>query len=165
MSFVVEFEDYPNSWMLPYGQALLIKHLLIIPLLAYAMINSIFIKKKLITDINFNPRPWARIESIIILLIFSATAALGQQSPPHETTVTSEEVSKLFMMFYQGQFHPEMTIQLEFTPPSISFTILGVLFFALMIMSFIRKTPAIVSFLMSVILVFCLYLSLILSIN
>ncbi|MFJ8257988.1 copper resistance D family protein [Peribacillus asahii] len=165
MSFVVEFEDYPNSWMLPYGQALLIKHLLIIPLLAYAMINSIFIKKKLITDIHFNPRPWTRIESIIILFIFSATAALGQQSPPHETTVTSEEVSKLFMMFYQGQLHPEMTIQLESTPSSISFAILGVLFFALMIMSFIKKTPAIVSFLMSVILVFCLYLSLILSIT
>ena len=43
----MEFEDYPNSWMLPYGQALLIKHLLIIPLLVYAVINSILMKKKL----------------------------------------------------------------------------------------------------------------------
>ena len=45
MTFAVEFKDYPNSWMLPYGQALLIKHLLIIPLMIYAMINSILIKR------------------------------------------------------------------------------------------------------------------------
>ena len=165
MAVVVEFEDYANSWMLPYGQTLLIKHLLIIPLLVYAMINSIFIKKKLISDIHFNPRPWARIESIIILLIFSATAALGQQSPPHETTVTSGGVSKLFTMFYQGQFQPEMTVQLALNPTSISLIVLAVLFFALIIISFIKKAPAIVSFLMSVLLVLCVYLSLILSIN
>ena len=33
MSFMVEFENYPDSWMLPYGQTLLFKHLLIIPLI------------------------------------------------------------------------------------------------------------------------------------
>ena len=165
MTFAVEFKDYPNSWMLPYGQSLLIKHLLIIPLMVYAMINSIFIKKKLISDIHFNPRPWARIESIIILLIFSATAVLGQQSPPHETTVTSGVVSKLFTLFYQGQFQPEMTVQLALNPTSISLIVLAVLFFALIIISFIKKAPAIVSFLMSVLLVLCVYLSLILSIT
>ena len=151
--------------MLPYGQALLIKHLLIIPLLVFAMINSLLVKKKLIRDIHFNPKPWARMESIIILLIFSATAALGQQSPPHETPVTSAGVSKLFMMFYQGQFQSEMTVQLDSNLTSISLIVLAVLFFALMIISFIKKVPAKVSFLMSVLLVVCVYLSLILSIN
>ena len=165
MAVVVEFKDYANSWMLPYGQALLIKHLLIIPLLVYAMINSLFIKKKLRSDINFNPRPWARMESIIILLIFSATAALGQQSPPHETTVTTGLVSKLFILFYQGHFQPKMTVQLALNPTSISFIVLAILFFALIIISFTKKTPSIVSFLMSVLLVLCIYLSLIFSIN
>ena len=104
MAVVVEFEDYSNSWMLPYGQALLIKHLLIIPLLVYAMINSLFIKKKLKNDIHFNPRSWARTESIIILLIFSATAALGQQSPPHETTVTMDLYQNYLSCFIKGSF-------------------------------------------------------------
>ena len=45
MTIVVDYKDYANSWMLPYGQALLIKHLLIIPLLAYAFINSVLIRK------------------------------------------------------------------------------------------------------------------------
>ena len=58
MTVVVDFEDYPNSWMLPYGQALLIKHLLIIPLFVYAMINGLLIKKKIKKDIHFNPKPW-----------------------------------------------------------------------------------------------------------
>lgn len=165
MTFVIEFEDYTNSWVLPYGQSLLIKHLLIIPLLVYAMINSLFIKKKLKKDIQFNPRPWAKMESIIILLIFSATAAMGQQSPPHETTVTYDGVSKLFTMFYQGQFQPGMTVQLGFSPTIFSLIVLAVLFIGLIIFSFIKKAPAIMSFSLSVLMVLCVYLSLILSIN
>ena len=165
MAFVVDFKDYPTSWMLPYGQSLLIKHILIIPLLGYAMINSPLIKKKVIRDIHFNPIPWARVESMIIVLIFSATAALGQQSPPHETTATSGEISKLFMLLYQGQFQPEMTVQLDSNLTSISLAVLAALFLALIIISYIKKAPAIVSFLMSILLVLCVYLSLMLSIN
>lgn len=33
MSFVVEFKEYPTSWSISYGQALLLKHLLILPLM------------------------------------------------------------------------------------------------------------------------------------
>ncbi|MFF2290832.1 CopD family protein [Peribacillus butanolivorans] len=165
MTFVVEFKDYPNSWMIPYGQALLFKHILIIPLVVYAVINSILMKRKLEKDINFNPKPWARVESIVILLIFSATAALGQQSPPHETTVTSEVVSKLFTMFYQGQFQPEMTVRLVLNSTSMTLILLALLFLVLTIFSFIKKAPAVVSFFMCILLVLCVYLSLILGLQ
>ena len=163
MTFVVDLEDYPNSWMLPYGQALLIKHLLIIPLLVFAMINSLLIKKKLIRDIHFNPKPWARTESIITLLIFSATAALGQQSPPHETPVTSAGVSKLFMMFYQGQFQPEMAIQMVVNSDSLFLMILAFLLLVLIILTFKKKTTPVLSFFLSLLFVISSYLSLILS--
>lgn len=79
--------DYTNSWLFPYGQALLIKHILIIPLLIYAIINGIFVKRKIKRDPNFNPKTWTRIECIIILLIFTVTAVLGQQAPPNKTTL------------------------------------------------------------------------------
>ncbi|NMD71229.1 copper resistance protein CopD [Bacillus sp. DNRA2] len=164
MSFVVEFKDYTNSWMLPYGQTLLIKHLLMIPLLVYALINSIILKKKLSNQL-FNPLPWARMESIIVLLIFSATAALGQQSPPHETLLTEEEISSLFTMFYQGQFQPGMTVNLMLNATSIALCGLALLFIALMMLSFIKKAPVILSILMSVLLVLCLYLSIMLGIQ
>ncbi|WP_251028156.1 copper resistance D family protein [Bacillus sp. ISL-77] len=98
MTFVVDINDYVRTWVLSYGQALLIKHLLIIPLIAYAIINGILIRRKLKTNTAFNPKPWTRVESIVILLVFSATAALGQQSPPHDIiqTVKSVGASKLF---------------------------------------------------------------------
>ncbi|MCM3670277.1 CopD family protein [Mesobacillus maritimus] len=165
MTWVVEFKEYTNSWMLPYGQILLIKHLLIIPLLVYAMINGLFIKKKLKKDAQFNPRPWAKVESSIILLIFSATAAMGQQSPPHETNVSYGEVSKLFTFIYQGQFQPGMNVELGFSPTGFTLIVLAVLFIGLVIFSFIKKAPAIMSFFLSVFTVLCVYLSIILSIN
>lgn len=46
MKLVVEPKDYVSSWMLPYGQALLVKHILIIPLVAFAFINGISMRKK-----------------------------------------------------------------------------------------------------------------------
>ncbi|WP_338448833.1 CopD family protein [Niallia oryzisoli] len=165
MTFVVEFNDYFNSWMLPYGQSLLMKHLLIIPLFIYAMVNGFFVKKKLLHDEHYNPKPWAKLESVVILLIFAATAAMGQQAPPHETVVTIEGASKLFMMLYQGDFQPSMTVQLELNSVSISLIILAVLFIVLLLMSFVKKTPAFVSFLMSALLFVCLYFSIIFSIN
>ncbi|MGG3889982.1 copper resistance D family protein [Metabacillus fastidiosus] len=165
MAFVVEFKDYPNSWMIPYGQALLIKHILIVPLLAYAVINSLLIKRKLKKDISFNPKLWTKVESLVILLIFSATAALGQQSPPHATILTKETVSKIFTMLYQGHFKPEMTVQLVFNFTSISLMILAALFLVLVIISFLKKLPAVMSFIMSLLFVFSIYLSLILSIQ
>jgi putative copper export protein len=53
MTVVVDYKDYMNSWMLPYGQALLIKHLLIIPLIIYAFINSVFIRRELKKECSF----------------------------------------------------------------------------------------------------------------
>jgi putative copper export protein len=165
MSFVMEFNAYTTSWLLPYGQALLIKHILIIPLLIFAIINSFFARKRLKRGYQYDPRPWARIESIIIMLIFSATAALGQQSPPHETAVSNEEVSSLFKVFHQGPFYPEMTVQLIFNPVSIALSIITALFVTLIIFLFFKKGLPIFSFIISILLVFCVYLSLILSIS
>lgn len=167
MTIVVDFKDYANAWILSYGQSLLIKHLLIIPLLVYAVINSLLVRKKLKSDAEFNPKPWTKVESIVILLIFSATAALGQESPPHDllATIKSNGPSKLFTMLYQGQFQPDMAVQLVMNATSVTFMVLALLFLALTILSFIKKATAMMSFFMSVLFVFSSYLSLILSIK
>ena len=116
MTVVIDYKDYANSWILPYGQALLIKHLLIIPLLAYVFINSILIRKKIKNNDNFNPRPWTKAESLIVFLIFSATAVLGQQEPPHdiETTISSSGPSILFDLLYQGNITRDLVIVFGF---------------------------------------------------
>ncbi|EWG08550.1 copper resistance D family protein [Cytobacillus firmus] len=166
MAFVVDFKDYANSWMVPYGQALLIKHLLILPLVVYAGVNSVLIKRKLKTDAEFNPVPWTRIESAVILLIFAATAALGQQSPPHDIEMTVKSgVSKLFAMFYQGQIDSALPVQMTVNITGISLGVVAFLFLALTVLSYIKRSSAALSFLMSILFVVSTYLSLLLSIK
>lgn len=164
MSFVMELNAYPDSWIIPYGQALLVKHLLLLPLLVFAVINGLLIKRKLRSNEPFQPKPWAKMESIVILLIFSATAALGQQSPPHETIVTNAEASKLFTSFYQGSFQPDMSVVLTLNPTGIVLFVLAIVFTVIMIQSFLKKTPAITAFLMGILSVFCIYFALMFSI-
>lgn len=167
MKFVIDFKDYANAWMLPYGQALLIKHLLIIPLMAYAFINSILIRKKINGDKDFNPVPWTKAESVIVYLIFSATAVLGQQAPPHdiETFLASGGPSKIFDLLYQGGITREMDVVINFELNSFMLLVLGLLFISLIILSLIKKAPPLFSFIMGVLCVLSLYLSLILSVQ
>ncbi len=165
MAFVVEFNEYTNAWMLPYGQLLLLKHIAIIPLLVYAGINGVLIRRKLLKDHDFNPIPWTRVESILILVIFSITAALGQQSPPSGDTLKSEGPSKLFSFFYQGQFQAGMNVELVANATGLSLVLLAILFVILTVYSFIMKAPVIVTFILSILFIFTSYLALILSIQ
>ncbi|ESU32867.1 hypothetical protein G3A_08930 [Bacillus sp. 17376] len=167
MSFVVEFKEYPTSWSISYGQALLLKHLLILPLMAYAFINSFLVRKKLLVESSYNPIPWTRAESIVILFIFSVTAALGQQSPPHEIalTIQTEGVSKLFSTIFRGNIDPGLVVQFSVNWISLSFLTLSFIFLALIILSFIRKVPIIISFFMCFLFVISGYLSLLLSLQ
>ncbi|KGR79389.1 copper resistance D family protein [Ureibacillus manganicus] len=165
MNFMVNWNEYIKSWLVPYGQALLWKHLFIIPLLVYALINGIFIRWRLKQSLSFNPRPWVKIESIIALFIFSATAALSEQSPPKETVLNDKNFSALFNTVYQGQVYPEMAITLSLNMTSLTLIILAILFLGLSLLSFLKKAPALFSFLMSICLVICAYLALMFSIQ
>ncbi|MBT2669157.1 CopD family protein [Bacillus sp. ISL-4] len=167
MTVVIDYKDYANSWILPYGQALLIKHLLIAPLLAYVLINSILIRKKLKNNDNYNPRPWTKAESLIVFLIFSATAALGQQEPPHdiETTIAASGVSRLFDLLYQGNITGNLVIVFGFEFNSVMLLLLALSFLGLTILSYVKRAPILLGFSMSVLFVVATYLSLMVSIR
>lgn len=82
---------YLSAWVLPYGQALLFKHLLLVPLMVFAVFNGWWMKKKLAGDKHFDPRPWVKAEAVFLLLIFSATGLMSQQPAPHDISATSGE--------------------------------------------------------------------------
>lgn len=105
--------EYVNSWILPYGQLLLIKHLLILPLLLFAYTNGFGYKKRIQRDSGFRPKPWLKAESLIALLVLAATAALGQQAPPHvvKETLQYESPSAWFTAIYKGPFSPDLVLQ------------------------------------------------------
>ncbi|MFE7064549.1 copper resistance D family protein [Sutcliffiella sp. NPDC057660] len=165
MNFVIDYEFYTNSWMLTYGQTLLLKHILVLPLLAYAFINGIFIKNTLRKQSAFDPRPWTKAEGIIIGFIFAATAALGQQSPPHETDITKDTVSTLFTYFYQGKYTENMILGLEMSLTSVLLLICATTFFVLMIYSFIKKAGPLLTFILGVFLIISSYLTILVSIQ
>lgn len=89
--------EYINSWVLTYGQWLLLKHLLFIPILVYGVSHSFLLKRKLhhargsiVTSL--------RTQSIIGISIFVTTAFMTEAVPPHEVarTLQSTEPSRLF---------------------------------------------------------------------
>ena len=66
-------------------------------------------------------------------------------------------------MFYQGQFQPEMTIQMVVNSNSLFLMILAVLLLVLIILTFKKKASPVLSFFLSLLFVISSYLSLILS--
>ena len=158
----VLMDGYMASWASPYGQGLLIKHLFIIPLLFYAGVNGIWINRKLKSDPNFNPKPWARLESVIIFIIFAITAAFSQLSPPSGGVGT--EPSKLFMLVYEYDIPLDAAVQLEWNAMGILLLLLACACIGLMAMAFVKKAPRSMALLLSSALVLCLYLALMTSV-
>ena len=66
-----------NSWTLSYGQALLVKHILILPLLVFAFVNGHLVKRKR-RDSGYQPVAWARSEGVLIWLIYIVTGYMNQ---------------------------------------------------------------------------------------
>lgn len=137
--------DYVNSWIVSYGQALLLKHLLIIPLLVFAFINGVMVRKALKKNPNFNPIPWARAESIMALFVFGAMAVMGQQSPTENlaAVIQFDNASPLFQAFYDNDIDPTTTIRLVSNVNSILLGIISVLLLASMVLLFRKKARSI----------------------
>lgn len=163
MTVVIDLSQYQNSWPYDYGQLLLWKHLFIIALLVYAVINGIFIRRRVSTDKNFNPLPWVKAESVIGLVILSVTAALGQQSPPSK--LGDDTLSKLFSFIYQGQIESGMNVDFNVTSLSMFFFFISIIFIVFIIYSYIKKVPAQVTLLLSILFVLSGYLALMMSIG
>lgn len=53
----------------------------------FTFINGVQSKRTL-ENPSFNPRPWIKGESLLILIAFTFTSVLGTLSPPHEVEFT-----------------------------------------------------------------------------
>ncbi len=162
VTLVIDLTSYPNSWILPYGQSLLIKHLILIPILFFSCVNGIWIKRKIQKDPTFNPRNWVKAESFTLLLIFSATALLGQQEPPHDigAVAGSNGMSKLFSTVYSESISLPIDAYMDFS-------MLGTLFFALSLcflcfawIATVKKFSPLLAFSMSILCIISMYLGL-----
>ena len=140
MLFIVEPKDYVKAWVLPYGQMLLLKHISIIPVLAFAFINGVLTKKAM-KNLPFNPGPWIKGESLILLFVFYFTAVMGTLSPPHEVefTVKSEGASKWVEWLLGKDILTTLQTHLATSFQSVLLIILSILFLFLILFSFNQK--------------------------
>ena len=150
--------DYTTGWSTNYGQGLLIKHLLLVPLVFYVLVNGLLVKLKL-SKPDFNPIRWARIESIALLAIFCITAIFSQQEPPIEF-LTEENLSSLFQFFYPDVLELGMTGHLQMNWYGLLFFVLTAVFIVLLLVSFFKNAPIIIPMLLGVALVVCMYAAL-----
>nr|WP_263327489.1 CopD family protein [Neobacillus sp. Marseille-Q6967] len=163
LSTIENPKDYLNGWASPYGRMLLLKHLSIIPVIAFAVINGILVKK-VKSKASFEPRIWLKAESLILMFVFYFTGILGTISPPYENHTTDfTPVAPTWMEWILGK---DLTglIKIEFVPTLLSLFLMmvSVLFLALIIISFKFKSP-VFAILFAGSFIFTLYLGLMFS--
>lgn len=160
MTLVIDLNEYRNAWTVPYGQALLVKHLTIVPVLFFAFINGFWIKRKMQKQNGINPLPYFRAESLFLLFTFAATAVLGQQEPPHSIEITLKSIgpSPIFDFFYAGNIDPAGSLAFNSNFISASFFGLTIVLIGLLLYSFYKKTPVSVPFFMGLLTILALYM-------
>lgn len=157
--------EYLNSFALPYGQALLIKHLLIIPLFIFALMNGFLVKRKLHKNLTFNPKPWAKAEALFILMIYTVTGYMSQQATPNDMseTMSHPPASKLFIWFHPG--YENSALQLRWDPMALLYFAIAVGCTITMFFSFQKNKNAYFTVSLGILLVVTLYISVMTAIN
>ncbi|GAA0599013.1 hypothetical protein GCM10009001_14070 [Virgibacillus siamensis] len=169
------FQEYQNSLVVNYGQALVIKHIFIISLVLFAFLNGILFRKKH-HDKSFNPLKWGRLESVYALLVFGLTAFMGQSWPPHQiyTLIKSYGASPLFKAVYDGDFistihNAESTgifnVSVAFGLESYTLFGLGVLFGVLTVFAAIKKKSIFISTIASLLMVVSVYFGIMIGVQ
>ncbi len=143
MIFVVNPKEYADAWVLPYGQMLLLKHISIVPVLAFALLNGV-LAKKASRSATFNPRPWLKGETILLVITFYFTSILGSLSPPHEVefTVKSEGASKWVEWLFGKDILTTLNVEWQANLTAGFLLIISVLFLLLIFISFKKVKPA-----------------------
>lgn len=155
--------EYVNSWILPYGQTLLLKHLLFIPIIIFGFCNGFLIRRKIKGSSSYSVIPWLRAETILILLVFICTALMSQEAPPHAVAETLQynDPSAVFMAL-----HPEATVPLQWgiTLASAGLALLAVMMLGSMIYFYVRRSSPGVTLILGFLFVLTAYGSLMASV-
>lgn len=152
--------DYAASWVLPYGQMLLLKHLSILPLLAAAFLNGFGNRAK-------EPsRSLLKLETFMLGLVFLFTAAMSKLAPPHEVnnTFLTEGAAPFIERLIGEQYRP-IVPQWIWSVNGGLMLLIGALSMGLMIMGFYKKVPLWLSLIFGLAFVMSVYVGLMMNIQ
>ncbi|WP_207952729.1 copper resistance D family protein [Paenibacillus agricola] len=159
--------QYINSWILTYGQALLLKHILIIPLVTFAFINGFVVRRRITQSPGYNGLAWIQAESAIVFCIFAVTGFMGQQSPPHDVSLTllENKPSVLFNALYQGGSPFQLPLSIAVNMPSLLLGVLALALLCMVVFTFINKQKMSAALVYSGSFILAAYLSLMLAVK
>ena len=160
----VLIDDYVDSWIVSYGQGLFLKHLFILPLLFYAAINGLLVKFKLSKDATYNPLRGVKVESIILLSIFTLTAFFSQSSPPHGSFIYEEDISPLFKLFHDVTSLQTNGLQFVSNGVAIAFVFGSMVLLGLNLFAYIKKAPVWLLYFLVVLFISCIYITFMISV-
>ncbi|OBZ08635.1 copper resistance D family protein [Bacillus sp. FJAT-26390] len=152
MSLIVD--GYINSWGINYGEALLLKHLVFLPLLLLGFMNGFLAK---LTNNGKDERKllwWLRLETFVALAVLIITAFMGVQEPPHEDEFELPTPSPLFKWLH-GQVQT-LDLQWSWGFAPLAMIALGLVALAMLIPLYKREKRGlfITSMLMGILLPF-----------
>lgn len=152
-------DPFIGSWALPYGEALIWKHLLYVVILVFALFNGVFVRRRLHQTTNYNPRPWLRAESLTAMLIFVVTAFMTEQQP--SGTLQDEDPAFLFHVLYPASVPDSASFQLQLHPITILSMLLSLGFLYLMGQNFRRGRSPFSVFILGLMFVLSAYTGLV----
>jgi copper resistance protein D len=142
MFTIEEPTEYINGWATPYGRMLLFKHISIVPIIIFAVINGI-LNRRVSTTPQYDPRNWLKAESVILLLVFYFTAVLGTLSPPYEMVLSEQAAKAPTWVEWLLAKNLLVPIEIQFAPTFLSVVLIttALLFLLLIIVSYKRMSP------------------------
>ena len=165
MFIVVAPRDYANSWVLSYGQMLLFKHLSIIPVLTFAMING-FLSRKTKQSSNFDAKKWVQAETVILMIVFFITGVLGTLAPPHQVNATLLQEGAAFWVEYLIGYEVVAPFTVQFAPElqGLLLLVFALMFLAMVVISFYKKLTPWIALGFGAIFIIAAYLGIMMSI-
>jgi putative copper resistance protein D len=165
MSYIVP--EYVNGYILDYGQALLIKHILLFIVVIYSVINGVWIKKKLKEGTDTTLIKWIKAEAVILFLVFVTTAVMSQQTPPHDVaeTLQMQEPSNLFSFVTGLNPGENPVLTFDFSFSSIGWLFAAMLLIAVLLIGVKRNIRLLTAILASILAAGALYMALMTSLS
>ncbi|MDV2683926.1 copper resistance D family protein [Alkalihalophilus lindianensis] len=123
--------EYVNSWMITYGQLLVIKHILFVPLLLFGFRHSLLLRRIKKHGHARSMKSSFRMESVIAVFILAVTAFMTEQTPPHEViqTLQTEQISPLIQLFLNQPILVNQTLQFDLNTSSSILLVAGLFLF------------------------------------
>ncbi|MBD8499630.1 copper resistance D family protein [Paenibacillus arenosi] len=150
---------YWDSWLLPYGQALLLKHLLYAVLISLAFINGFLLRKKMHLK-------WLRAETIVVVIILLVTAFMTHSASPRDVAqvLQTDGVSQWFELLHQGGWSINWRVDLAFNSYTLILSFMAILFAALMVMAYRKKQSPFVFIAIGCLAVITVFIAVLISI-